>query len=203
MKETGFDTVFDSQKIFRSLLDAFAHPGKIAKITDLQITPPPGVSKISAGVLLALLDLEVGFAVVAGDTQQKEKIEKYLMLNTGCGLKSPESADFILALDKLPPVNRIKKGSLEYPDEGATIVYCAEEVNESLSGAGSVNLTLTGPGINGKSNLALRGLDKREVLKIMEINKEFPLGADFVFTDKKESFCALPRSTKIVEVKEF
>ncbi len=202
MKETGFDMIFDSQKIFRLLLDAFAHPGKIAKITDLQITPPPGMNKMSAGVLLALLDLEVGFAVVAGDKKQGEKIEQYLILNTGCGLKNLESADFILARDELPPVNRIKKGSLEYPDQGATIVYSAEEISESLSGVGAVNLTLAGPGIKGKRSLALRGLDKREILKIMEINKEFPLGADFVFTDNQEGFCALPRSTKIVEVKE-
>lgn len=202
MKETKFDIIFDSQKIFRTLLDAFAHPGKVVKISDLKIAPPTGISKASTGVLFALLDFEVGFAVSTSNKKQKEKIEEYFIINTGSRLKNLESADFILALGELPQLERIKKGSLEYPDQGATIVYSVEEVNESLSGAESVSLTLTGPGIKGKRNLALKGLKKQELIKIMEVNKEFPLGADFVFADREGNFFALPRSTKIVEVKE-
>lgn len=212
MKETKFDIICDSQKIFRTLLDAFAHPGEVVKISDLKIVPPIGISKASAGVLFTLLDFEVGFAVSTSNKKQKEKIEEYFIINTGSRLKNLESADFILALGELPQLERIKKGSLEYPDQGATIVYSVEEVNEprpcmqgrgeSLSGAESVSLTLTGPGIKGKRNLALKGLKKQELIKIMEVNKEFPLGTDFVFTDREDKFFALPRSTKIVEVKE-
>ncbi|MBT9137904.1 MAG: Alpha-D-ribose 1-methylphosphonate 5-triphosphate synthase subunit PhnH [Dehalococcoidia bacterium] len=218
MRETKFDTIFDSQKIFRTLLDAFAHPGKVVKISGLRIGPPSGISKASAGVLFTLLDLEVGFAVSTCDKKQSEKIAEYFIINTGSRLKNLESADFILALGELPELERIKKGSLEYPDEGATIVYAVEEVNEprpfylrrdttcqkgrGLSGIDSVRLTLTGPGINGERHLSLKGLKKQEVIKIMEVNKEFPLGIDFVFTDRKDKCFALPRSTRIVEVKE-
>ncbi len=202
MKETKFDTIFDSQKIFRILLDAFAHPGKVVKISDLKITPPSSISKISAGVLFTLLDLEVGFAVSASDKEQREEIEEYFIINTGSKLKNLESADFILVFGEFPQLEKMKKGSLEYPDEGATVVYSVEEVNENLSGVDSVNLTLTGPGINGKRKLSLKGLKKQEFIKIMEINKEFPLGIDFVFMDRKGKFFALPRSTKIIEVKE-
>lgn len=212
MKETKFDIVFDSQRIFRILLDAFAHPGKVGKISDLKIAPPLNISKASAGILFTLLDLEAGFAVSASDKKQREKIEEYFIRNTGSRLKNLESADFILAPGELPKLKRIKKGSLEYPDEGATVICSVEKINEprpctqgrgeSLSGVDSLSLTLSGPGISGKKNLALKGLKKQEVIKIMEANKEFPLGIDFVFTDKKNKFFVLPRSTKIIEIKE-
>ena len=202
MKETKFDTIFDSQKIFRILLDAFAHPGKVANLSDLKIAPPSSISKASAGVLFTLLDIEVGFAVSTSDKKLRERIEEYFIINTGVRLKNLESADFILALGELPKLERIKRGSLEYPDQGATVIYSVEEINESLFGIDSLSLTLTGPGINGKRVLSLKGLKKQEVMKIMEVNREFPLGADFLFTDRKGKFFALPRSTKIVEVKE-
>jgi alpha-D-ribose 1-methylphosphonate 5-triphosphate synthase subunit PhnH len=202
MKETKFDTIFDSQKIFRILLDAFAHPGKVVKISNLKIAPPSNISKASAGVLFTLLDHEVGFAVSTSNEKQKEEIEEYFIINTGSRLKSLESADFILMLGALTKLEKIKKGSLDYPDQGATIVYSVEEIGEGNPEGDSVSLTLAGPGINGKRYLALKGLKKQEVIKIMEVNKEFPLGVDFVFTDKEDRLFALPRSTKIVEVKE-
>ncbi len=202
MNEAKFDIVFDSQKVFRTLLDTFAYPGKVVRIPDLKIVPPEGISKAPVGVLLTLLDHEAGFAVSASDKKQRKKIEEYLILNTGSRLKELESADFILTLGELPQLRKIKRGSLEYPDEGATIVYVVEEIGESLSEINSVSLTLSGPGINGKRKVASKGLKKQEFMKIMEINKGFPLGIDFVFADRKDKFFALPRSTKIVEVKE-
>ena len=212
MKEINFDIVFDSQKIFRILLNAFAHPGKVVEISDLKIAPPLNVSRASCGILFTLLDLEVGFSVCASNKRQKEKIEEYFIINTGCRLETIESADFILAFGELPHLERIKRGSLEYPDQGATVIYSVEEIDEprpgtqgwgeSLLKIGSLTLTLTGPGINGKKVLSVKGLKKQEVMKIIEVNKEFPLGADFVFVGRKDKFFALPRSTKIVEVKE-
>jgi len=202
MKESKFDTVFDSQKIFRSLLYAFAHPGRVVKISDLKIAPPLNISRASAGILFTLLDLEVGFSVSASNKKQKEKTEEYFIINTGARLKNLESADFILALGELPQLERIKKGSLVCPDQGATIIYIIEEINESLLGVNSISLTLSGPGINGKRVLSLKGLKKQEVMKIIEVNKDFPLGIDFVFVGRKGKFFAIPRSTKIVEVKE-
>ena len=63
-------------------------------------------------------------------------------------------------------------------------------------------MTLTGPGINGKKTVSLRRVKKEEIMKIVKVNEEFPLRIDFLFVDKKDKFFALPRSTKIVEVKE-
>ena len=174
----------------------------IQRIPDLEIAPPLNISRASCGILFTLLDLEVGFSVCTSNKRQKEKIEEYFIINTGCRLETIKSADFILALGELPQLERIKRGSLEYPDQGATVIYSVEEINQSLLGVNSISLTLTGPGINGKRVLSLKGLKKQEVMKIIEVNKEFPLGVDFVFVGRKDKFFALPRSTKIVEVKE-
>jgi len=114
MKETNFDMVFDSQRIFRILLDAFARPAKINEIKDLKIMPPLNISKASLGILFTLLDLEVGFCVWCPDEQKKEKIEKYIMLNTESIPKNLESADFILVLEDSPDLKKIKKGSLDF-----------------------------------------------------------------------------------------
>ncbi len=199
MKEINFDIVFDSQKIFRVLLDTFARPGKINKITDLKIKPPLNVSKVALGIFFTLLDLEVGFYVWCFDEQKRRKIEEYIMLNTGSNPRDLESADFVLALNELSELKKVKKGSLEYPDQGATVVRVVEEIGENLEGD---FLTLTGPGINGKKTVSLRGVKRKEIIEIIEVNKDFPLGIDFLFVDKKDKVFALPRSTKIVEVKE-
>jgi len=199
MKEINFDIVFDSQKIFRVLLDAFARPGKINKITDLKIKPPLNVSKAALEIFFTLLDLEVGFYVWCFDEQKRRKIEEYIVLNTGSNPRDLESADFVLALNDLSELKKVKKGGLEYPEQGATVVRVVEEIGENLEG-NFLTLTLTGPGINGKKTVSLRGVKREEIIEIIEVNKDFPLGIDFLFVDKKDKILALPRSTKIVEV---
>ena len=201
MKEINFDIVFDSQKIFRVLLDTFARPGKINKITDLKIKPPLNVSKAALGIFFTLLDLEVGFYVWCFDEQKRRKIEEYIVLNTGSNPRDLESADFVLAFNKLSELKEVKKGSLEYPEQGATVVRVVEEIGENLEG-NFLTLTLTGPGINEKKAVSLKGVKREEIIEIIEVNKDFPLGIDFLFVDKKDKIFAFPRSTKIVEVKE-
>ena len=76
MIETKFDIIFDSQKIFRTVLDAYAYPGKVVKIPNIETSLPPDSSKAALAILLTLLDHEVGFAVAANDKKQREEMSK-------------------------------------------------------------------------------------------------------------------------------
>ncbi len=195
-KEVGFDIVFGSQKIFRILLDAFARPGRIKQGCELNIAPPWGGGKFAFGVLFSLLDLEAGFSVCCFDERVKREVEEYVVLNTGSNLLPSNIADFILALDSSLNIKKVKRGTLEYPDHGSTVIRVVEELGENLEGS-SLDLVLTGPGIKDKARVSVKGIEAREVEKMIEVNRKFPLGIDFLFVDGRDRVVAIPRSVRI------
>lgn len=192
MKDFEFDVVFGSQRVFRSILDGFSYPGKVKDLSFLKFEPCFGLNKASIGILFTLLDQEVSFAT----SPYQNEIEKYFFTHKRTNLEKIENADFILSLSKLSEIEKLKKGDLLYPERGATVVCIIEEIKEEGK-ANFLNLILTGPGINGKSEISVKGLDKEEILKIKEVNNEFPLGVDFIFTDEKNKVFCLPRSTEV------
>ena len=200
-KEVGFDIVFDSQKIFRILLDAFARPGTIKQGYELNIAPPWKDDKFAFGILFSLLDLEVGFSVCCLDERIRCEIGEYIALNTGSKFLPSNIADFILALDKSLSIEKVKRGSLEYPDQGATVIRVVEELGKDLE-EDSLNLLLRGPGVQEKAKVSLKGIGREEIRQMIDVNKEFPLGVDFIFVDKKDRVVAIPRSVRIEVMEE-
>ena len=51
------DPVFDSQKIFRAVLDATSHPGRVVSVP-LPVEPPAPLRPATASLCLALVDLD-------------------------------------------------------------------------------------------------------------------------------------------------
>jgi len=207
-KETDFDHVFDSQHIFRVLLNTMARPGKISILPNLAINPP-AENPYPFLVLLALLDREINFSI-QGNVKNPEEITRYLQLNTGGKPGEVETSDFIFVYggSSKGEVYKAKIGSFEYPDRSATIVYAIDSIsnftpeyicNYTLDRRASeeeVSLELSGPGIKEKCILTFSGIGKEEIENLISV-REYPLGIDAIFCDKKGRIVSIPRSSSV------
>lgn len=177
-----FDPVFDSQRVFRCLLQATATPGR------LFVLPPTGVSALES-VALTLLDHEVAFCTIGG-----EAWEDRIAGATGARFAPPPEADFALISggDSGGTLARLRRGTLERPESGSTAVYAVERLD-----FGPLALELSGPGIPGERTLGVEGLPAGEVRAIRESRADYPLGVDVYLVDGAGRVAGLPRSTRV------
>lgn len=179
-----------TQKTFRTLLQAMSHPGQVYSLNlDLE-----------NGLILViqtLLDHEVTFNVFG---QQKEQWENRIIRATGSRKVNIEDADFVIILSGCSDgaILRAKRGSLKYPDTGATVIYSVNSLSSRDNGG--INVTLNGPGINGEITPFIGSIKKDEIHYLKEVNSEYPLGVDTIFIDDENRLMCIPRSTKIAVI---
>lgn len=181
------ESLFLTQKTFRLLLQAMSNPGKIYSLG----------FELESGfisVVQTLLDHEVTFNVVGHRTKEWTQT---IIQTTGSKPVNIENADFVLILSDYSDgeILRARRGSLEYPDTGATVIYSINSLSSMDNGG--VRVTLKGPGINGKISLFMEGIKKDEFYNLKEINSEYPLGVDSIFIDSDNMIMCIPRSTHI------
>lgn len=198
-RETIYDPVFDAQQHYRLLLDAMARPGKINTLPRMLLAPPPGLSGAAALVGFALLDADASFCVQDGNAA----IVRYLVGNTSSRPAGVGNADFVFAGGLASPamVSAMKKGSLSYPDEGATLVLDVEGLAEDVGrlayeGAG-LAVTVSGPGVAGKKTFFVDGLNSSLLEVLQECNAEFPVGVDLILADASYCVACIPRSSQV------
>jgi alpha-D-ribose 1-methylphosphonate 5-triphosphate synthase subunit PhnH len=187
----GFaDPVFDAQRVFRRLLDAMAHPGKIVAL-EAALDPPAPLSCGSAALCLTLVDaetplwLDVALAI--------EPVLRYLHFHCGMPIaRSPADARFALIADAraMPALERFDAGDDERPERSATLII---NVRALRSGEGRL---LTGPGIAGDVRLAADGLAEGFWSQWRANNALFPRGIDAVLVAAGR-IAALPRTTAV------
>jgi alpha-D-ribose 1-methylphosphonate 5-triphosphate synthase subunit PhnH len=190
----------ESQAIFRMILYAMARPGKIVNLPNFKIDPPVGSkasldSKYPFLVLFTFLDSYVRFKVLdRKNSIDATDVSTYVSTHTGSREAPIEEADFILIYGGSSKglVSRMKRGSLKYPNESATLIYGVEFLGE-----GSLHLTLSGPGVPSVCELDLEGVEMDEMRDLIRANSEFPLGLDVIFSDKDGKAACLPRSTVV------
>ncbi|MCL4474999.1 MAG: phosphonate C-P lyase system protein PhnH [Nitrospirae bacterium] len=186
-----------TQKTFTTLLQAVSHPGRVYSLSQ----------ELESGLILViqtLLDHEVAFNVFG---HQREEWEHRIIRATSSRTANIEDADFII----IPSggsdgaILHAKRGSLEYPDTGATVIYSINSLSlippipPFVKGGmrGNLRITLKGPGINGEITPFIGGIKKDEFHYLKEINSEYPLGVDSIFIDAENRIMCIPRSTKI------
>ena len=203
--ETDHQAVsFMTQSVFRILLNAMSRPGRIYEMKPFiggwNYPVPEGFGNGGAflvPVLMTLLDSEVSFCVT-GDKGTAEEITKF----TGAHISVTKDADFVIVPygRKSSAVLEARRGTLKYPDGGATIVFCVDELNGKIDGYSF--LELKGPGIADTRKLQIKRIDPETFACLNEVNSEFPLGVDSFFIDDEGRLAAIPRSTAI-EVKRW
>lgn len=209
VRETIYDPVFDAQAHYRLLLDAMARPGTINTLPGIPLAPPRGLSRAAALTGFALLDVNVSFAVDGGDVA----VTRYLAVNTSSGPEEIPEADFVFAGGMASPslLFAMKKGTLPYPEEGATLVATVEALASDAQALTRdaqaadmpgdekpvLSLTLKGPGIAAETTLFVGGLSVSLLEALQECNAEFPLGIDLVLADAGNRIACIPRSSRV------
>jgi len=183
----GFaDPVFDSQRAFRTVLDAMANPGRIYHLPIAPPAPAP-LAPAAAALALALLDFETPLWLqvpVAGTVD-------YLRFHCGCPLAdAPARAAFALVTDAtdMPALSVFNPGEPEYPDRSTTLIIQVDYLRE---GAG---VALSGPGIKGRRVLDTGFLPLSFWQQVAINHKLFPCGVDLILCCGTH-IAALPRTT--------
>ena len=184
----GFaDSVMDSQRLFRSCLEALSRPGKIQSLP-VDLRPPPPLLPPAAAIVLALVDFETQLWLDSALTANPD-VSEFLRFHTGAKLTSdPGTADFavVSAPSQMPPLSAFDQGTPAYPDRASTIILQVETVTN----AGWV---FTGPGIETRVQFNAAPLPENFTHQWRANHQQFPCGVDLMFVTHTQ-LAALPRS---------
>jgi alpha-D-ribose 1-methylphosphonate 5-triphosphate synthase subunit PhnH len=190
--EGGFsDAVFNSQEVFRALMDAMASPGQVIDVGNLTAAPSP-ISSVAASVAATLFDHDATVWCDKSITGSAAAIG-WLKFHTGLELTTnPSDAQFALIgdLETMPSFESFAKGTSEYPDRSTTIILQVDGFNRPDE------LTLKGPGIQEAQVFAPSQLPRMFVDQWAANRGAFPRGIDLIFAGKG-ALAALPRTTRI------
>lgn len=182
----NFDPVYDSQKMFRLLLEAMSNPTRkvnIKEFTDKMY----GENAEFLALAMTLLDNEVTFS-----TCGNEEISDQIISLTLSNREQTDLADFIFVSDTTvlkKVMETAKAGTLKDPQRSATIIV-------KDNGTELVSLNLSGPGINGSIHFLTSALVEKTI-DIRDNNYfEYPQGVDLIFVTGNNELFAIPRLTK-------
>ena len=179
----------DGQRIFRAVLDAFAHPGRIAAIPALS-SAPTTVSPAAAAFMLTLVDRDTPLPLAAAF--DSDAVRNFVRFHTGAPLViAPGDAAFaLLPYDREPMFDGFSLGTERYPDQSATLLIEVPDLR------GGPALTWRGPGIDGRTTVAVAGLADSFWADWNANRALFPCGIDVVFAAGSE-LLALPRGIAV------
>nr|WP_321457642.1 phosphonate C-P lyase system protein PhnH [uncultured Cohaesibacter sp.] len=197
--EAGFDAmvggltdpVFQSQSIFRTIMNAMARPGLIMPLVcDAQPVRP--MLPLTAGVLATLADADTPIWL-DGDFAKSEHLSDWLTFHVGAPFAAePASAAFaVIAGGKdMPSLDQFAQGLQEYPDRSATLIIQVDHLSNKAE------WELFGPGIKGHHHLSVSSLSPLFLTQWQANHELFPRGVDVIFV-APEAITCLPRTTTI------
>lgn len=181
------DPVHDSQRIFRGLLEAMAHPGRpVALGAGIEGPVPLDPATAAAALTLTDYDTPVWIDWIA-DTPQ---VRSYLKFHCGCAIvERSQDAAFAVISDpeNMPRLALFAQGLDKYPDRSATLLLQVPSLEQGPK------VTLTGPGIQETAAAAPAGLPDWFWNDWRLNATQFPLGVD-IFLTCGEAVVGLPRS---------
>ena len=192
----GFpDAVFDSQSVFKMLMDGMSRPGTRQSV-DPAMAPPAPLNVATGAILLTMCDTDTPvwlsaplaksvaagwLAFHAGAPVTAEKAEaRFALIEQGSGMSS-------LAL--------FSQGTQEYPDRSTTVLLEVASFDEGS------DMVLSGPGIRDSAPIRIKGLPDNFQRSWAENRAIFPRGVDVILTCGKDFIC-LPRTVRIQMMEE-
>jgi alpha-D-ribose 1-methylphosphonate 5-triphosphate synthase subunit PhnH len=187
----GFaDPVFNSQSVFKALMDGMAEPGTIHTLSPA-VAPPEPMSKGAGAIALTLCDHDTPVALSLPLVEAG--VPGWLAFQTGALVTDDRTEAQFAFLDEasgLPALSSFSVGEQEYPDRSATIVV------EIASLTGGSEYTLEGPGIAETTVIAPVGLPDHFESLWRQNGAHFPRGVDLILVAGSDITC-LPRTTRI------
>ena len=181
-----FDEVFDTQAVFRKLLEAMSNPARTVSVAE-QKEKLFGDYRALLALGMTLLDNEVTFSAC-----KDEAFRKDLQLVTLAQEALVPEADYLFVTDsrKLSTILvQAKCGTLVDPHKSATLLIRDNtEKTESC--------TLYGPGIDGETELCCSET-VCQALRLREQQAyEYPMGVDLIFVTDSGDITCIPRLVK-------
>jgi alpha-D-ribose 1-methylphosphonate 5-triphosphate synthase subunit PhnH len=184
------DPVFDSQRVFRAVLDAMSHPGRVHTV-ELTLQAPAPLTPLAAAIALTLADFETTLWVQA--SQNAEAVARYLRFHCGSPLATATAAArFAMIHDAsgMPALSAFAMGAAEYPDRSCTLIVQVASLDSGTP------VRLRGPGIRDEAKLAVAGLPARFWQEWRDNTAQFPLGVDVILVADRK-IAALVRTTQV------
>ncbi|MBT9371649.1 phosphonate C-P lyase system protein PhnH [Rhizobium sp. CSW-27] len=187
----GFaNAVFDSQAVFRTLMDCMARPGQTGEVT-LSLAPPAPLGIAAGAVMLTLCDHDT--PVWLSPKLSQSPVPGWLAFHGGAPLTTERHEArfaFFEGRAPLPSLGAFALGSQEYPDRSTTLIIEVASLDNGQP------LTLSGPGIRDTAGIAPNGLPADFLRQWSGNGALFPRGVDVVLTAGRR-LVALPRTCKI------
>jgi alpha-D-ribose 1-methylphosphonate 5-triphosphate synthase subunit PhnH len=183
------DPAHDAQRLFRAMLDAFAHPGRVVSLPD----PPAGPGTIcpaTTAYLLTLVDRDTPLWLAP--EFDLPAVRDFVRFHTGAPIVAErgDAVFAVLAHDIASSLEGFAIGTDPYPDRSATLV-----IEVPVLGAGAAR-RWRGPGIDGETAVAVGGLAADFWQAWADNHALFPCGVDVVFAAGSQ-LLALPRSIAV------
>lgn len=187
----GFaNPVFESQSVFRLLMDGMARPGTIRTVEHDAGQPEP-LGAAAGAIALTLCDHDTPVWLSAGFS--RSAVAEWVGFHSGAPItreKAEARFAFKEASSALVSFGLFSSGTQEYPDRSTTLIIEVEALGEGEE------LTLSGPGILNASSVKVRGLPET-FLRLWSDNRTlFPRGIDVILTAGRNFLC-LPRTTRV------
>jgi len=187
-------SLYETQSLFRAVMSAMAAPGSIVG------APAPEADNAMPLLLRicdTLIDNEVTFSVL-GEKVDAKFIDTIATI-THAAYVDAAHADFVIipARSSDRALLNVSRGTLEYPEKSATVIWKLDD----LSASGGTTVSLCGPGIETTVTRTFDGISRDDLALIQQINHEFPLGIDLIFGDDQH-IVALTRTTRITFIEE-
>jgi alpha-D-ribose 1-methylphosphonate 5-triphosphate synthase subunit PhnH len=183
------------QAVFRAVMDAMAHPGRVNPLAALPPEWPAPLNAGAAAVALCLADFETPLWL--DEAARNGDGAAWLRFHTGARITDdPREAAFAFVTDtrRFPDFQSFALGSLDYPDRSTTFILQVEAF-----GAGAPRM-LAGPGIKDTAAFSASPLPDDFDARLAANRTLSPRGVDFIFVSST-AVAALPRSTRLVSMR--
>jgi alpha-D-ribose 1-methylphosphonate 5-triphosphate synthase subunit PhnH len=182
----GFaDPVAEAQATYRAVLDAMARPGRIHP-AGVGLAAPAPLAPATAALLLTLADADTPLWL----DPALGAARAWVAFHCGAPLLADPDAAAFLAATALPPLDRLRVGSDEAPEDGATVILQLPALGEGA------RFRLSGPGLAEPAPFAATGLGADFAAAWQANRVLFPRGIDLILCAGAR-LAALPRSVTV------
>ena len=194
----GFaEKVLSAQCTFRSVMEAMARPGSVARIV-AEVGTPAAMMRGTAAIALTLFDHDTPIWLDPAMSETSE-VTKWLKFHTGAPVVADSSISHFAVIGDaaaLPALDRFAFGSNEYPDRSTTLILQVESLTQGQS------FELQGPGIDGTAVLQAM-IQPADLFERLAINATlFPRGVDVVLVPDDCRGWRSPRTTRLAPRRE-